>query len=102
VRVTVCELPHEPQALAAAWAGLCQHTARHRSELVLLPEFALVEPVWEEPAFDQARWAAALTHSDTHLRRLPELHAEYVVGTRPASVDGRPFNEGYLWSAAPG
>jgi N-carbamoylputrescine amidase len=102
VRITVCELPHEPEALAAAWAGLCQHTSRHRSELVLLPEFALVEPVWAEQLFDQARWAAALTQSDTQLRRLPELRAEYVVGTRPASVDGRPFNAGYLWSASGG
>jgi N-carbamoylputrescine amidase len=102
VRITVCELPHEPQALAAAWAGLCQHTSRHRSELVLLPEFALVEPVWVDKLFDRVRWAAALTQSDTQLKRLPELHAEYVVGTRPASVHGRPFNEGYLWSASGG
>jgi predicted amidohydrolase len=102
MRVTVCELPHEPQALAAAWAGLCHHTSRHRSELVLLPEFALVEPVWEEPVVDQARWAATLARSDTQLTRLPELHAEYVVGTRPASAAGRRFNEGYLWSTSGG
>ncbi len=102
MRVTVCELPHEPGALASGWAGLCQHTSRHRSELVLLPEFAGLEPMWEEQRFDQARWAAALTESDTQLKRLPELHAEYVVGTRPASIDGRPFNEGYLWSGPGG
>jgi N-carbamoylputrescine amidase len=102
VRVTVCELPHEPGALAAAWAGLCQHTSRHRSELVLLPEFALVEPVWENELFDQARWAAALAQSDGWLQRLPELGALHVVGTRPASIDGRPFNQGYIWSAAGG
>ncbi len=102
MRVTVCDLPHEPQALAAAWAGLCQHTSRHRSELVLLPEFALLQPVWMEQIFDQARWAATLTRSATELERLPELQAEYVVGTRPASVAGRRLNEGYLWSAGAG
>jgi N-carbamoylputrescine amidase len=102
VRVTVCELPHEPGALAAAWAGLCQHTSRHRSELVLLPEFALVEPVWEAELFDQAGWAAALARSDVWLQRLPELGAGHVVGTRPAGIDGRPFNQGYIWSAAGG
>ena len=74
--------------------GCVEHTSRHRSELVLLPEFALLEPVWAEQLFDQARWAAALARSDTELKRLAELHAEYVVGTRPASVDGRRFNEG--------
>jgi N-carbamoylputrescine amidase len=36
------------------------------------------------------------------LARLPELRAGYVVGTRPASIDGRPFNQGYLWSAGGG
>lgn len=102
MRVTVCELPHEPDALAAAWAGLCRHTSRHQSELLLLPEFALVEPVWEAPSFDRARWAAALAQSDAWLRRLPESGAVHVVGTRPASIEGRPFNQGYLWSAAGG
>jgi N-carbamoylputrescine amidase len=102
MRVSVCELPDEPRALAAAWAGLCRHAAEHGSELVLLPEFALVDPVWEAERFDGARWAAALARSDAWLRRLPELNARYVVGTRPADIDGRPFNQGYLWSAAGG
>jgi N-carbamoylputrescine amidase len=102
VRVTVCELPHESGAAEAAWAGLCRHTSRHRSELVLLPEFALVEPLWEDQVFDQARWAAALARSDAWLQRLPELGAEHVVGARPAGVGGRRFNQGYIWSAAGG
>lgn len=102
MRITVCELPHEPRALAAAWAGLCQHTSRHASELVLLPEFAFADPVWEFERFDPARWAAALARSDAGLQRLPELGAEYVVGTRPASISGRPFNQGYIWSPAGG
>lgn len=102
MRITVCELPHEPRALATAWSGLCQHTARHQSELVLLPEFALVDPVWQAERFDPARWAQVLAQSAVQLQRLPELHAAYVVATRPASVDGRPLNQGYLWSAGAG
>lgn len=102
MRVTVCELPHEPKALDAAWAGLCRHASRHRSELVLLPEFAGVEPVWEGAVFDPERWAAALARSDAWLERLPELPAAHVVGARPASIEGRPFNQGYLWDAAGG
>jgi N-carbamoylputrescine amidase len=102
MRVTVCELPHESRALAAAWAELCEHTSRHASELVLLPEFGFIDPLWEAELFDPARWAAAMALSDVWLRRLPELHAEHVVGTRPVSLDGRPFNEGYIWSAAGG
>jgi N-carbamoylputrescine amidase len=98
MRVTVCELPHEPAALASAWAGLCRHAYRHRSELVLLPEFAFVDPVWESRVFDQERWAAALTASAAWLDRLAELRVDLVVGARPATIDGRPFNEGFLWS----
>jgi N-carbamoylputrescine amidase len=99
MRITVCELPHEPAALAGAWAALCEHTAQNSSELVLLPEFAMVEPVWESELFDAQRWCAAEAWSDTWLQRLPELGVQHVIATRPITVDGRRFNEGYLWSA---
>ena len=52
MRVTVCELPHEPAAFAAAWAALCDHTRAQRSQFVLLPEFAMLEPVWESAQFN--------------------------------------------------
>ncbi len=99
MRVTVCELPHERAALGAAWKALCEHTVRERSELVLLPEFAMVEPVWESEEFDQTRWSAAESAGECALVRVPELRAEYVVGTRPVTTQGRRFNQGYLKSA---
>lgn len=102
MRVTVCELPQEPVALAAAWAALSEHTRRHSSDLILLPEFSMVEAVWQGEVFDAARWASAEAASDLWLRRLPELGAAQVVGTRPVTIDGRPFNQGFLWSAAEG
>lgn len=102
MRVTVCELPHEPDALAAAWAALGEHAVAHRSELVLLPEFAMVEPVWESERFDADRWSAIVRLSDSWLRRLSELRTEYVVGTRPVGLDRRRLNQAYLWSAAGG
>ena len=100
MRVTVCELPHEPGALDAAWGALCEHTARQASDLVLLPEFAMVEPVWQEELFDPARWTAAQAVGEAWLHRLPELRVAHVVGTRPATIGGRPFNQGFLWSAS--
>jgi N-carbamoylputrescine amidase len=99
MRVTICELPHDPARLQVAWVDLCEHTARQSSELVLLPEFAMVEPVWETEEFDLARWTATEALCDGWLSRLPELHATHVVGTRPITIDGRRFNEGYLASA---
>jgi N-carbamoylputrescine amidase len=98
MRVTVCELPQEPLALAAAWDGLCRYVSRHGSDLVLLPEFAMVDAVWDAERFDAERWAEALAQGDTVLEQLPRLGAERVVGTRPTSEQGRRFNEGYLWS----
>jgi N-carbamoylputrescine amidase len=102
VRVTVCELPHETGALEAAWAGLCEHTRQHRSELVLLPELAFVEAVWRQDRFDAVRWSDALARSEEWLRRLPELDAPLVVGTGPMETAGRRFNQGFLWSPARG
>jgi N-carbamoylputrescine amidase len=102
MRVTVCELPHQDAELESAWAELCAHTARHASELVLLPELAMVEPIWECERFDRVRWAVAEARSELWLQRLGELQAAHVVGTRPISVAGRRFNEGYRWSAAEG
>jgi N-carbamoylputrescine amidase len=102
VRVTVCELPHEPAALERAWSALCEHTVRCASDLVLLPEFAMVEAVWERAKFDADRWRAAEAVSERWLARLAELRVAHVVGTRPVSADGRRFNQGYAWSAAGG
>jgi len=98
MRVTVCELPHEPRALARAWAGLCEHTIRHRAELVLLPEFSMIEALWECKHFDAERWSAAEALSAAWLHRLPQLDAPYVVGTHPVRVRGRAYNQGFLWS----
>jgi N-carbamoylputrescine amidase len=102
MRVTVCELPHRAHALTDAWAALTDHTIANASQLVLLPEFALAEPVWEFEQFDTVRWTAVETLHEVQLRRLPELRADFVVGTRPALVDGRRLNQSYLWSAGAG
>jgi predicted amidohydrolase len=96
MRVTVCELPHEPAALESAWAALCAHTGRESPELVLLPELAMVEPLWETNRLELARWRAAEELADRWLARLPELRTPFVVGTRPITIGGKLFNEGYL------
>jgi N-carbamoylputrescine amidase len=102
MRVTVCELPHEAEALAAAWAALCEHTAAEASELVLLPELAMAEPVWELERYEADRWTVVENLTWQQLRRLPELRADYVAGTRPARTNGHRLNQGYLWSATSG
>ncbi len=96
MRVTVCELPHDPTALRGAWEALCEHTSRESSELVLLPELAMMDPVWTTERFDLARWNTAERLCDNWLTRVAELRAAHVVGTRPIAIGGRLFNEGYL------
>jgi len=81
---------------------LCEHTVRHASELVLLPEFAMVDPVWQDELFDEARWAAAEALSDVWRHCFPDLRTARVVGTRPVTIGGRPFNQGFLWAASGG
>jgi N-carbamoylputrescine amidase len=102
MRVTVCELPHETAALAAAWDALREHTASHASQLVLLPELAGVEPVWARDRFDAMRWDAAEAAGETCLRLLPSLRADRVLGTRPVRIGQRRLIQAYLWSAAEG
>lgn len=98
MRTTVCELPHAPALLAPAWDALCDHTRSAQSELLLLPEFAFIEPVWETLPMDPARWDAAVALTESWMERLPELGCAWVVGARPVSRDGRRFNQGFLWS----
>lgn len=100
MRVTVCELPHEPAEVAAAWQALCAHTHEHRSELLVLPEFAFAPAIWQTEGFDAQVWAEAITTTDTWLRRLPDLGVDYVIGARPVAAYGRHYNEGFLWSRA--
>lgn len=102
MRVTVCELPHESHLLEAAWFALCGHTTKERSELVVLPEFAFVAPLWEAERFDADRWSAAEATTENWLERFPELGASRVIGARPVTIEGKPYNEGFLWSANDG
>ena len=102
MRVTVCELPHEPGPLEDAWAGLCAHASRERSDLVLLPEIPFSGPLWLTEEFDPGTWREAEAAHARWLSRLAELGARWVVGTRPVTDGGEHFNEGFLWSAAAG
>lgn len=98
VRVTVCELPHELVALEAAWRALCDHTAAQRADLVVLPEFVFVEPLWLLDRFDPVTWAHAEEVAALWLQRLPELGVRHAIGTRPVTDGAGHFNEGFLWS----
>jgi predicted amidohydrolase len=98
LRATVCELPHEPAALEKAWAALCRHTMEQTSELVLLPELAFVEAVWEQAQPDVERLAEIEQLSEQWMLRLSELGAPAVVGARPRRQGTGTCIESFLWT----
>ncbi len=102
MRITVCQLSHEREMLGRAWSALRDHATQQQSDLVLLPEFVFVEPVWQKEHFDATTWSAIEARSNAWLGRLAELDAAYVVGTRPVTLEGKHFNEGFLWSVEHG
>jgi N-carbamoylputrescine amidase len=102
MRATVCELPHDAQDLPTAWSALCAHCTAARTEWLVLPEFAWVPPLWTEPSFDARAWSDAVELSAHWLQRLSELGAQVVVGARPVTRNGQPFNEGFVWSTTSG
>lgn len=102
MRATVCELPNGRDGLEAAWSTLCAHVVSAGSELVLLPELAFSAAVWRAERFDPRVWSEAEADHARWERRLGELGARWVVGTRPVSEHGLRYNEAFLWSRATG
>jgi N-carbamoylputrescine amidase len=97
LRATVVELPHDPRALEQAWEALGEHTRTHGTELLLLPELAFVEALWENEVVDDGRRQSAERLTEQWLQRLPELGATAVVGARPVRRKGTPTIEAFRW-----
>jgi N-carbamoylputrescine amidase len=98
VKVTVCELPNDPDQLARQWQRLSAHTRAAASDLVLLPEMPFSPWLAASKAVDRRRWIEAVESHRQWIVRLPELGARAVIGTRPVIHNGTPFNQGFVWS----
>lgn len=102
MRITVCETPHERLAAEKAWTDLCRHCRDEGSELLVLPEFAFLAPVWQSERFDELRWSEIERDAAMWLARLPELDCSFVIGSVPTTVAGKRLNRGFLWSRSDG
>ena len=102
MRITVCETPHGPGLVEKAWSDICSHVRAQRSELLLLPEFSFLDPVWVHPDFDPSLWARVEREAHAWLNRLPQLGSAYVVGAFPKTANGKPVNQGFCWSCKDG
>ena len=98
MRVTVCELADERDALARDWERLVAHVKAQRSELVLLPEMPFCSWFAVTPVFDESAWQSAVASHDAWQTRLEELAPAIVLGTRPVNCNGQRLNEGFSWS----
>jgi N-carbamoylputrescine amidase len=102
MRITVCEFPDDPIAVAPAWDRLIEVLDAEPTNLLVLPELAAAGSFWTRPAFDQAIWREAVARHAQLPAQLKRLAAQRVLGTRAVEVDGRRLNESFLWTAARG
>lgn len=103
MRLTVCELPDEPERRAAAWAELILHLRGAPTDLLVLPEMPFVPwTVFTTRVVEPTVWRQALADHDAMLSRFGELTTEVVVGSRPVEHAGRRLNQGFAWTRATG
>ena len=100
MKATITQL--DANHLERDWQRLIRHTAAHDSELVLLPELCFAPWFSAAPERDQGIWQHAARAHESWLERLPELGANYVIGTAPRDIGSRRHNVAYLWTAPGG
>jgi N-carbamoylputrescine amidase len=102
MKVTVCELGNDSDALAQDWQSLVAHTKSEASDLVLLPEMAFHPWVAQTDQVDSTVWQAAVDAHDQWMPRLAELAPAIVAGSRPIVQQKKRLNEGFIWEKASG
>jgi N-carbamoylputrescine amidase len=98
VRITACQLRDDPAGLAEDWDALTEHCLVSESDVVVLPEMPFAEWVCSSPQVDPARWHASMGAHDYWVRRLGDLGASVVLGTRPVVSAGTRYNECFVWT----
>lgn len=92
MRITT--LQWDTRDFAATW----QRAAAVRSDLLVLPELCFAGWLPDRRTVQPQEWRKAAAQHEAMLGRLGELQARVVVGSRPVEVDGRRFNESFVWA----
>ena len=100
MRVTVCQLPNDDDALEIQWQALCAHAREARSDLVLLPEMPFHRWLAGRRTFDETAWRKAVERHERWIERLPELGAPVAASSRPVLDGDRRHNRAYVWDAS--
>jgi len=99
MKVTVCELRNDSDALKQDWQSLVAHVQSESSELVLLPEMVFYPWLAKTRQVDPGAWKASVEAHDRWMLRLDELSPAIVVSSRPVIRHGKRLNEGFIWDA---
>ena len=99
MRVTVCELSNDVDALEQDWQALVDHVRKRESDFVVLPEMPFYPWIASTRQVDASLWEEAVVAHEEWLARFPELATLGVMGTRPIVRDGRRLNEGFVWTS---
>jgi N-carbamoylputrescine amidase len=97
MKVTVCELPNDPESFPASWTALAAHVREEGSELVLLPEMPFHRWLPAVKEVDPGQWTESMRSHDAWWPRLEELEADVIATTRPVIDGDRRFQEGVVW-----
>jgi len=97
MKVTVTEMDDGAAKFESDWERLAKHVRKNDSELVLLPEMPFHPWVCSKPKFDPAIWKKVVDDHERWMKRLGELGAPMVMGSRPVNRDGKRLNVGFLW-----
>lgn len=100
LKATITQL--DANHLERDWQLLKRHITEQASELVLLPELCFAPWFCAAPQRDEGSWRNALRSHETWLERLPELGADFVIGTAPRNIGDARHNVAYLWTARGG
>ncbi len=102
MRVTVTQMRDATADFGHDWVRLAEHVRLERSEVVLLPEMPFHPWFALQRSYEPARWQAAVADHDAWERRLGELGARFVLGTRPVDFGNERYNAGFIWDADSG
>ena len=102
MKVTVCVMPDDREEFAAEWGRLAAHVRRESSDAVLLPEMGFSQWFCAFPKARPGAWEEAVEEHEAWMRRLPELGAPVVLGTRPVVARKKKLNRAFVWTKAAG
>ena len=102
MKITVCEFPNDRKDFETAWFRLCEHCKENQSEFVVLPEMPFETWLAATQDVSDAKWISAIREHAQWFERLSELGVEIVASSRPAIIEEKRYNVGFLWTEADG